>query len=397
MDDLTPSNSRARVEHEFSAAQVLAGLVIGAVSLMSQGASPMLLANLHAAGRISLTGIGWAAFAEAIALTVASSAAGAWLRPTNLRLVAFAALAALALTDLLVVVSPRESALLLTRISAGLAEGVLFWISLGLITRTVSVQRWAAVMIIISTIGSITAIYIIQHDVVPAMRGSGGFLVLAGLSLLTGFILPLLPDYYPSLYETRGWSGFPPPRGCLALGCILLYTAAGMGYFVYLIPVAAGFGLQPQMADTALAALLVGQIAGSLAAVVFSGTLRTAPLLFVSGGAYLCIWLVFAFGTGSVVFILAAFGNGLINFFASPYLYPLAIDADPSRRAAMQSGSAQMLGSAVSPLLAAWAIASCGLSGLFLLSCFLLILALAILAWLQATGFDRPKGRRTAT
>ena len=44
--------------------------------------------------------------------------------------------------------------------------------------------------------------------------------------------------------------------------------------------------------------------------------------------------------------------QGFFGIFVTPFLVPMTIDADPSRRAAVQSGAAQLLGGAFGPLVA---------------------------------------------
>ena len=62
-------------------------------------------------------------------------------------------------------------------------------------------------------------------------------------------------------------------------------------------------------------------------------------------------------------------------FIAGPFLVPMTIEADPSRRAAMQSGAVQLLAGAFGPLLASFAVTERNVHG-----------ALIMAAALQATG-----------
>jgi len=55
---------------------------------------------------------------------------------------------------------------------------------------------------------------------------------------------------------------------------------------------------------------------------------------------------------GPYVFLAAAGGFGFLWMFASPFLVPMIIEADPTRRAAVLMGGVQLLGGSFGPLFA---------------------------------------------
>lgn len=81
----------------------------------------------------------------------------------------------------------------------------------------------------------------------------------------------------------------------------------------------------------------------------------------LSAAGYLCVWPIYLIRPNAWLFIAASSAIGFLTFFAIPFLFPLAVDSDRSRRAALQSGPAQMLGTAIGPLVCAWTVASYGL------------------------------------
>ena len=68
-----------------------------------------------------------------------------------------------------------------------------------------------------------------------------------------------------------------------------------------------------------------------------------------------------------------------------PFLVPMMIDADPSRRAALQSGAAQLLGGALGPLLGALIVGDADVRPILWLGVALVVVGLAGVAVLRFT------------
>ena len=77
---------------------------------------------------------------------------------------------------------------------------------------------------------------------------------------------------------------------------------------------------------------------------------------------------------------------GLVALFLGPFLVPMTIDADPSRRAAMQSGAAQLLGGALGPALASLVVGEREVHGVLWLGAGLMLAGLVVVSWLRFTG-----------
>jgi len=69
---------------------------------------------------------------------------------------------------------------------------------------------------------------------------------------------------------------------------------------------------------------------------------------------------------------------------------PMTIEADPSRRAAVQSGAAQLIGGAMGPLLASQLVSDRDVHGTLWLGAGMLVAGLAIVAWLHVTNRHAP-------
>jgi DHA1 family inner membrane transport protein len=342
----------------FRRVDIFAALVFGVIVLVVQGVLPLLLGSLEIENRLSASGIGVAAAAEAITITLSCSIAGLFLAPVRLRLIACVSLLVLSIANLSILLINEQTGIIIARAITGVPEGILFWISLGTIARCATTERWGAVLNTMSIVGSVILTAASTGYVIPTFGINGAFVVLAMLSALSIAIVPFIPGRYVSLrvVDASGRGGIPSLQGWLALLGTMLYTAAGMGIFIYLLPLTQSVGLNTSIADTAITALLVGELIGGISAMFVAGRIGYFGALCVSSVAYLCIWPIYASGPGAWLFVSASAATGLITFFSIPFLFPFAVAADRSRRAALQSGPAQMLGTAVGPVLSAWAV-----------------------------------------
>ena len=85
-------------------------------------------------------------------------------------------------------------------------------------------------------------------------------------------------------------------------------------------------------------------------------------------------------------FAIATVIWGLVGMFLGPFIVPMTIDADPSRRAAMQTGAAQILGGAAGPLLASRVVGDADVRGVPWLAAGLLLVGIAGVAVLRFTA-----------
>jgi hypothetical protein len=69
-----------------------------------------------------------------------------------------------------------------------------------------------------------------------------------------------------------------------------------------------------------------------------------------------------------------------------PFFVPLTIKADPSRRAAVQIGGAQLLGGAIGPVLASLVVTDKDSHGVLYLAGGMLVVSLAIIFWLNISA-----------
>jgi hypothetical protein len=145
-------------------------------------------------------------------------------------------------------------------------------------------------------------------------------------------------------------------------------------------------GLNADVARTAVWVSLAAQVAGGALATALAGRVRYFTVFIITSLTYVAVWSLFGRALPAWAFVGANALSGLFGLFLGPFLVPMTIDADPSRRAAMQSGAAQLLGGALGPLLASQVVGDSEVRGVLWLGAGLLVTGLAGVAWLRFTS-----------
>jgi fucose permease len=149
--------------------------------------------------------------------------------------------------------------------------------------------------------------------------------------------------------------------------------------WVYLEPLAAQVGLDTQRAHDAVAAALAMQVLGGLAATLLGERLKASHVLVGAGLANLALLAALSNHPGGAMFIGLVAVFGFLWLFVLPFHTVLLIAIDPSRRAAMQLGAAQLLGSSAGPLAASLLVGDTDAGGAMKLAAACLVAALALI------------------
>jgi hypothetical protein len=371
-------------------ARATAGAIgVGVNSLLAAGLFPVLLGALGDEHRLSVQGIGIAAMVELLAMGAVTGLAGVFLPAKRLKLIGAVGCLVLAALDV-ATAQARGWSILAIRGAAGASEGVLLWITVGLIARSATPERWAAVFFTSQVVAQFAVSVAFAALVIPRYGAGGGFLCLAACSVAAVGLAAIGPGRYAGLIGGQAISGAPPFRGWVALIASLVVAAASGAIGVYLEPFAIQAGLSPGVARTAVAVSLAGQMVGGGAATALAGRVRYFHVFLVGSAILIVCWGVFALHAPAGVFIAANAVSGFVGLILAPFLVPMTIEADPSRRAAMQSGGAQLLGSAAGPLIAAFVVTERNVHGAVFLGIALLLAGLAVIGWLHVTSARRP-------
>jgi hypothetical protein len=364
--------------------QAAAIIAMGSLALIMAGVMPVLLGTLADAGRLSAAGIGQCAMLEGLSMGLTAGIAGMVLKPEGLRLIGI--LAALALAILNIATVPVSGiSVIAVRGLAGVAEGLLLWITIGMIVRSEVPERWAGVFFTSFVSAQLFMALLFAVYVMPRFGSDGGFLALA----LSAFAGIALATRLPQRYETqqiqpgKDISGAPPLRGWAALGATLIFTAAAGAVAVYLQPLAHQAGLGADVARTTLWISLAAQVAGGVIATSIAGRVHYFTVFCLSTVGLLICWATMAFHPAAWLFMFVNAMAGLVIVLYGPFLVPMTIEADPSRRAAMQSASAQVLAGALGPLLASFVVDERNAYGVLYLGAGLIVSGLTMMAVLH--------------
>lgn len=369
--------------------QAAASIGVGINSLMFAGVLPILLGALADEHRLSASGIGLTAMTEALAMGVATAAMGLIPRPERLRLIAVVASLAVAALNL---AATRTGGVMLIALrgATGACEGVLLWITVSMIARTVTPERWAGAFFTAQTLAQLLLAMALAAAFVPLYGANGVFGALAVLAVFGVVPALLSPPRFAPLPARAEGSELPPARGWVALGATLIFVSAGAAVGVYIQPLAHQAGLGGGVARSAVWIALAAQVVGGALATSLAGRVRYFTVFIITSIVDLAAWAAFSQPLNAWMFIAANASAGLVGLFLGPFLVPMTIDADPSRRAAMQSGAAQLLGGALGPLLASQVVGERDVHGVLWLAAGLLAAGFAGVAWLRFTARPDP-------
>src|SRR5579872_2046820 len=246
---------------------------VGVNSLMVLGVIPVLLGALADEHRISNADIGAVASVEVLTMGVATGLVGILLKPQRLKLIGVACSVLLALADL---ATARASGLgvMFLRGGAGVVEGVLLWITVAMIARTLTPERWAGVFFTAQVLAQLLLAIAFAIWVMPAYGSDGGFLALAACALVGVAPAFISPSRLADLNPGEAVPGAPPLRGWVALAGTLIFVAGGGAVGVYLQPLAHQAGLDANVARTALWVSLAAQVTGGALATALAGRVR---------------------------------------------------------------------------------------------------------------------------
>ncbi len=359
-------------------------LGVGVNSLLVLGVIPVLLGALVDEHRLSAPDIGLVIMVEVLTMGVATALPGALLKPMRLKSIGIVLTVLLAIVDFATARSAGAGIFVLRGL-AGAIEGVLLWITVAMISRTTTPERWAGVFFVAQTLAQLLLALALAVWIMPKWGANGGFVAIAICAVVGLPAAVVGPSRLADLNPGEAIAGPPPFRGWIALIGTLVFVAGGGAVSSYLQPLAHEAGLDAGVARTALWVSLAAQVAGSSTATALAGRVRWFHVFLVTTTFSLLVWWLFGQHIPAWLFVAANAVAGFTGLLLSPFLVPMTIEADPSRRAAVQSGAAQLIGGAIGPLLASRVVSDRDIHGALWLGAGMLLAGLGIVAWLHVT------------
>jgi predicted MFS family arabinose efflux permease len=373
-------------DHEFSRTATGASLVVGVISGFIPPLQATLLPQLVKEGHLTLAQLGQVAMAEAFGTVLAVTLANALLKPNNLRLYGIAA-ALLGLVLDLATAQLAGEAILAVRFVHGLCAGILLWLWVGFLARLDNPARIGGIYVAANSALALALTAYFSAQLLPQHGSAGGFAAVAFCFAVIVIGACFIPARYAPLGHGDG-SILPDAKGWLGLFAVFAHIAGMLAMWVYIKPFGQSLGLSEQSTSLAVTVALAAQMAGGLMASVIARRVRPGALLV--GVAATCVGslLVLGSATVAVVFIAAATVFGFAGTVGSPFHLPYLIEIDPSRRSALHTMTAQLLGVAGGPALASLMVSGGGASGALLASMLLYGVGGAVIA---ATALRAPR------
>lgn len=355
---------------------------VGVVALLIAGLQPVILGALEREGRLSTAQIGLAATVELMALGVACGLAAALLKPVNIRLKVMLA-CLLHAGAMLATTLTSGTGVIVARGAAGACAGVMLWLAIGVIARSTRPERAAGVFVTVQTFAQLVLAAALPALVMGRWGVNGALTCLAAVSLLAALATLAGPDRFAPLPKPQG-DGRLDARSLAGLAAVFLYMAFIVALWVYLEPLAIQAGLSPREAGLAIALALGLQVLGGATATLVGDRVPPARMLIGIGAINAAILAVLWSGPGRGLFVACVAAFGFLWLFALPFQTLLLIRIDPTRRASMQLGAAQLLGSSAGPLAASLMVGEGPVRRALALSGLCLALALALISLLAS-------------
>jgi len=318
------------------------------------GLQPILLGELVAQKRITLEGVGIVAMGEIVTLGIGVILGDALLPLARLRSITLVAALVVALLDLATARLAGDAPFAAVRAAAGLAEGVLVWVTTCVIVRSAAPDRLAGIFLVAQTLAQAAVAAVLAMAVIPRGGWQGGFVVLAGLSLLPVGLMRALPASVAPLVATG--SSRPPLSlaTVLALAVFFLQMAAIGSLWAYLEPLGRDAGFDAEAAQTVISGVLLMQVIGGSVAALVVRRWNVVPTLLAAAFVLASIALVIhaLAGPATMLFTLLCAAFGFAWLFLMPFHIRLAFRADAAGRVAVLVPAMQLLGSAFGPLVA---------------------------------------------
>lgn len=367
--------------------QMAVCLAIGSIGLLVLGVQPVLLGPLVVEGRIAESGVGQLVTAELLAIALGSLVGTRVLRRQSPRSVAVVGGLLLAIANAAMTIHGGAALLLELRGVAGLAEGLLLALPVVAIARAHRPERTSAYFLVAQTLLQLIVAAIMPNLVYSGSRADAGFLVLTGAGLTAVLLAVGAPVWLrPAAPDANGGAITPRSAGVLfAAGAYLGGIVVVWSYFGLWLTL---HGHPPAMEGRAVALSLGSQVVGALIASRVSDRLSSGYVIVAcAAGEAALVAVLLAWGGSAMVVYSVSAAFGLLWLFALPSFTGLLIEIDPRRRAALYLAAAQLIGSALLPLIAGPWIDRIGVNGASWIG------IAAFLSTILAIALCRPKRR----
>jgi predicted MFS family arabinose efflux permease len=385
MDEATPLPA--------ATATVAAGLFLGTVSFMITGIQPVLLGALAEEGRLSEAMLGRVAWLEVAALALASAVGPRLLRFGSARRTIAAACLSLAIANAVVYFSHDRQLLILSRLIAGLMEGLLLATTNIAITRGRHPERLSALFLMVSAIPQVAASYLLPATIMPRFGADSGFgmlciLAIAGIGVAF-FLGKEIEDAPPPKPIAQVWT----PAVLIGLVAVVLQNAGNGAGWEYQARVGENLHFSGRVVGSAIAADLIFQIVGTFAVAWFAWRLPFRPVLLSSCLIQAAILIAMSRVHAPYAYISVCAIFGAMWLGVNPFQVSLLVDLDKTRQAALLLASLQLIGFGTGPLICSFFVSPGNVEAAFWCAAGLVLASMALyVVAILAAAERRSKG-----
>lgn len=375
-----------------------APVVVSAIALHMMGGlvvqmSPFVVAGLMTGLALSERDAGIVTSVELLALAATAISLAPFLSRLSYRRTGLLALLLTLIAQAASILDIAWTALVMLRGLAGVGEGALYALSLGIVaSRCSNPEKIFGYFQFVCAIASV-ALFSIGGEITAAFAHRGIFALLAGVMVIFAPLV-LLVSNAPDVNVNKGPSvaGSPTLLGFLLFLAIVLYVTVSAGLFTFSGPLGQRVGLDTGAVGYILTLSSLIGLAGAGAATMLNVHWgRTLPISAFCFG-YILVVLVLCLWRDPRAYAVAVIASAVLYYFSLPYLFGLAAALDRSGRWAAAAGSAHLLGFAIGPMLAGAMIAGAGYASLAALCVVMMMTAWGLAMLVLSGGFVR--GRR---
>ena len=357
---------------------LIAAIALGTLGALTIMAAPGFVMLFHAQSQLPDQQLGFVAAWDINATAVAIGVATLLISRINWRVLAFVGALLIIVGSLATAASHSYAAIVAARVCTGVGEGLAIAVSFAALGSAASPDRAFGIYLIVGLV--VTAAALALFPILEASIGAPvTFAGIAGIALLTAFLLPWLPVCNPKITPASlvavTWSR---PLAFGGLAGVFLYFIAQGAMWSYFERIGNASGVDPLSIGQATAISSFAGGAGSLVAVLLSTRCARIWPLVVSGLISLASFYLLS---GHVVAGTLIVAGILFNFawnLSQPLLSGLCAEADSHGRVVVAMGCIQTVGFGAGPALGALVLHNHDFAPVAWLSAVVLVVSLVI-------------------
>lgn len=369
-----------------TALQKTAVLLIGTVAVIVAGIQPLVLGGLYEAKRLTIQQVGVAGSVELLALGVSLTIAAAFLPTRRLQWVSILASLAMAATNFANLYCSGVEAIA-CRGAAGIAEGVMVWLAISMVTRADRPEHWTAIFLTVQTAAQFGCSLLISFAIAPRFGINGSLMLMACCAVTAALAAFLIPSEFQPLPKQENVSPFSlSGRAYAGLLSIFMYFAFVVGVWVYIEPIGMQAGMTHEEASLAVSVSLIAQMIGGVAMTLLGRRLTYFRAIILCAAMNLVLLALLATAPAPMLFFAIVAVHGFLWLFVMPFQVLQMIDIDATRRAALFVSSITIMGMSAGPYIVSWFVSDQDVRGALAVGAACLLLSAGVVIALHGRG-----------